>query len=385
MRPPTASASSAAGSAVSSAASSPLTSIRSAWNVRLAGCPPVRRAGCRDGVPDQLGQPRGRGDPAPSPAPARSPRRSGAANFSSPYTRRTRARSAMRVGVDHLLGGRSPGSGPSACPAARPGRRRSRGRRRRAAATRPPGRTAPRRLGRMPSRSSTPAARRRRRAPGGPGRRTAPAGSRVRRSASRVPVEPDQDRLRVRRRAPPRHARRGRAWRRRAPSGRLAAERGGEQLETPLEQHRHVRAAQLPHVDPHCVDHVPYRVRRVVATTPPPYRQIPIRSRRHRPSARSPSARAPGTGEVAPGTRERLEISRYVEATGAGRRPRRRRQAVHSPPGSTPSSMLGEVVFALGEVGLPGLLVPDLHPGARADHHEVAVQPGILPQVRAGW
>ena len=28
-------------------------------------------------------------------------------------------------------------------------------------------------------------------------------------------------------------------------------QRGGEQLETPLKQHRHVRAAQLPHVDPH--------------------------------------------------------------------------------------------------------------------------------------
>ena len=43
MRPPTASASSAAGSARSSAPSSPLTSMRSAWKVRLAGLPPVRR------------------------------------------------------------------------------------------------------------------------------------------------------------------------------------------------------------------------------------------------------------------------------------------------------------------------------------------------------
>ena len=43
MRPPTASASTAAGSAPASASSSPLTSMRSAWNVRLAGWPPVRR------------------------------------------------------------------------------------------------------------------------------------------------------------------------------------------------------------------------------------------------------------------------------------------------------------------------------------------------------
>ena len=43
MRPPTASASIAAGRARSRAASSPLTSMRRAWNVRLAGWPPVRR------------------------------------------------------------------------------------------------------------------------------------------------------------------------------------------------------------------------------------------------------------------------------------------------------------------------------------------------------
>ncbi len=44
MRPPTASASTAAGTARSSTSSSPFTSIRSAWKVRLAGLPPVRRA-----------------------------------------------------------------------------------------------------------------------------------------------------------------------------------------------------------------------------------------------------------------------------------------------------------------------------------------------------
>ena len=43
MRPPTASASTAAGSARSRACSSPLTSMRRAWKVRFAGCPPVRR------------------------------------------------------------------------------------------------------------------------------------------------------------------------------------------------------------------------------------------------------------------------------------------------------------------------------------------------------
>ena len=43
IRPPTASASSAAGSARFSAPSSSLTSMRRAWNVRFAGWPPVRR------------------------------------------------------------------------------------------------------------------------------------------------------------------------------------------------------------------------------------------------------------------------------------------------------------------------------------------------------
>ena len=47
-RPPGTSASIALSSASGSASSSPLTSIRIAWNVRLAGWPPVRRAGGRD-------------------------------------------------------------------------------------------------------------------------------------------------------------------------------------------------------------------------------------------------------------------------------------------------------------------------------------------------
>ena len=45
MRPPTAMESMAAGRARRSTASSSLTSMRRAWKVRLAGCPPVRRAG----------------------------------------------------------------------------------------------------------------------------------------------------------------------------------------------------------------------------------------------------------------------------------------------------------------------------------------------------
>ncbi len=44
-RPPTPIAAMAAGSARRSTDSSSLTSMRRAWNVRLAGCPPVRRAG----------------------------------------------------------------------------------------------------------------------------------------------------------------------------------------------------------------------------------------------------------------------------------------------------------------------------------------------------
>ena len=43
-RPPATVASMAASIAVGSISSSALTSIRMAWNVRLAGCPPVRRA-----------------------------------------------------------------------------------------------------------------------------------------------------------------------------------------------------------------------------------------------------------------------------------------------------------------------------------------------------
>ena len=60
MRPPTAMASSAAGTARRKVPSSSLTSMRKAWKVRLAGLPPVRRAWRRDRLLDDLGQP-GRG------------------------------------------------------------------------------------------------------------------------------------------------------------------------------------------------------------------------------------------------------------------------------------------------------------------------------------
>lgn len=46
IRPPTSSARTAAGIARSSTESSPLTSMRRAWKVRLAGLPPVRLAAC---------------------------------------------------------------------------------------------------------------------------------------------------------------------------------------------------------------------------------------------------------------------------------------------------------------------------------------------------
>ena len=59
MRPADRSASRAAGRApCQGASSSPFTSIRSAWKVRFAGWPPVRRVAAGIGA-DQLGQPRG--------------------------------------------------------------------------------------------------------------------------------------------------------------------------------------------------------------------------------------------------------------------------------------------------------------------------------------
>src|SRR5690606_28655555 len=57
MRPPTTRASMARGRVRSRTASSSLTAMRSAWNVRLAGLPPVRRV-----APDARG-----GDPAGEP------------------------------------------------------------------------------------------------------------------------------------------------------------------------------------------------------------------------------------------------------------------------------------------------------------------------------
>ena len=92
MRPPTDSASIAAGIARASTSSSPLTSMRSAWNVRLAGLPPVRRAGA--GIESRTISTRRalvvNGSRARSRTTASAMR---PANFSSPYSRSTRAMS----------------------------------------------------------------------------------------------------------------------------------------------------------------------------------------------------------------------------------------------------------------------------------------------------
>ena len=81
------------------------------------------------------------------------------------------------------------------------------------------------------------------------------------------------------------------------------------------------------------------------------YRQIP--------SATTPND-APGTGEGVPGTRKRLEISQYI----------RRRCPPYRPPAAPPPRCRRSRLRSRREVGLPGALVPDLHPRARADDHE---------------
>ncbi|GGQ51994.1 hypothetical protein GCM10010166_21160 [Couchioplanes caeruleus subsp. azureus] len=88
-------------------------------------------------------------------------------------------------------------------------------------------------------------------------------------------------------------------------------ERGSEQLEAALEQHRHVRAAKLPHVDPH----------RPALSRAPHGRSFPMHARSSSvppdPHPLVPVAigRAPPDTRLAPGKRrqerERLEISQY--------------------------------------------------------------------------
>src|ERR1700754_3220711 len=101
-----------------------------------------------------------------------------------------------------------------------------------------------------------------------------------------------------------------------------------------------------------------------------------------RRTARSPSAATPGTGEGTPGM-ERVEISRYDGRTAAepGFRGTRSDVALQAA-GQHPLLDVGEVVFALREVGFPGLLVPDLDPGAGADHDQLPRQTRVFPQVR---
>src|SRR6266498_177371 len=110
-----------------------------------------------------------------------------------------------------------------------------------------------------------------------------------------------------------------------------------------------------------------------------PYRQIPIRS------CPLPAGAPEEDTRLAPGKRrqerERLEISQYgggdVRAAPDGPH---RCHALQSP-GQHPLLDVGEFVLTRREVLLPGLFVPDLHPGARPDHHELAVQARVLPQV----
>src|SRR6185437_1264714 len=97
------------------------------------------------------------------------------------------------------------------------------------------------------------------------------------------------------------------------------------------------------------------------------------------PPAPHPLAR-PGAGEVASGSwsgwRTRGTAVPTLCWVGG------RRAKPLQPARQHPLLDVSEIVFALCEVGLPRLLVPDLHPGARPDHDEFAVQPGVFAQVR---
>ena len=100
-----------------------------------------------------------------------------------------------------------------------------------------------------------------------------------------------------------------------------SVQRGGEQLETTLKQHRHVRTAKLPHLDPPVTPDPSGRAGLRCCAS---YRQIPNRS-----APPTVGRVAPGTGEEAPGTSSGW---RSRGTSGAGTPP-------YSPPGSTPSSM----------------------------------------------
>src|SRR3954452_19864912 len=93
------------------------------------------------------------------------------------------------------------------------------------------------------------------------------------------------------------------------------------------------------------------------------------------------SGHAPGAGEEAPGAGAAGDLAVRAVTSGAVSGGPAGWHALQSA-GQHPLLDVGELVFARREVVIPGLLVPDLHAGARPDHHEVAVQGRVLPQVR---
>ncbi|BCJ51061.1 hypothetical protein Asp14428_25360 [Actinoplanes sp. NBRC 14428] len=125
----------------------------------------------------------------------------------------------------------------------------------------------------------------------------------------RVPVESDEDDLRMpleHRLGVPAEAQREVDVHRCGP-----VEGGSEQLEAALEQHRHVRAAKLPHVDPHRPALPRAPPGRLFATgvrsssvPPDPHPLVPVATGR----AALDTRLAPGKRRQ---ERERLEISQY--------------------------------------------------------------------------
>jgi hypothetical protein len=176
-RPPTASAAHCGRQRPAHASSSPFTSMRSAWNVRLAGC---HRCGGGGRMLVRTSSASARSsERVAGPLPHHSVGES-RANRSSPYVRSTRARSARRIGVDDVSGGDT-SLWSMRMSSARPARRRSRARLVELRDDTP-------RSKRMPcTRASRvrPARReagRRRRAPASPGRRRPPDGWRCARA-----------------------------------------------------------------------------------------------------------------------------------------------------------------------------------------------------------
>src|SRR5262249_9687794 len=84
-------------------------------------------------------------------------------------------------------------------------------------------------------------------------------------------------------------------------------------------------------------------------------------------TARSPPARS----RLAPGKECQELVSGWRSRDTEGLQPA----------GQPPFLDLSESVFAGFQVAVPGLLVPDLHPVAGPDHHDIAVQTGVLAQM----